>query len=791
MKTTRRRVLEGSAALLAVPLMPAAAAEPAGLTLHYEKPAAEWTDALPVGNGRLGAMVFGGVASERIQINEATLWGGGPHDYVAPDAGKHLAELRRLIFAGQIEAAEQLTAQMMGAPPVLLPYQPFCDLWLTFEDAGETDDYARTLALDDATVAIAYRRGGVRFRRDVFVSYPDKALVVRLTADRRGKHNFSIGLSSPQPEAASEVTADDTLQLQGQIQARENPPGSWIASWNSQGLRYAAVLKVKVDGGSVKRDGARLSVRNADAVTILLGGATGFVTFRDVGADALARAAEFAGAAALKPYNRLKRAHLADFRALFHRVQLQLGPHRPSHKTTDVRIRDFKTADDPELAALYYQFGRYLLISSSRPGGQPANLQGIWNQDLVPAWGSKMTTNINLEMNYWLADSGALWETQETLWNLIGDLQVTGAETARANYGAGGWVLHHNTDLWRATTPVDGAWGMWPMGGVWLANQMWDHYRYSRDDAFLRARAYPAMKGAVRFVLDTLVEAPQGLHFAGRLVTNPSTSPENAYLLNGRRAGLTYAASMDLEMIAALFDAFAEASALLDTDGDLREQVLKAKDRLPPLQIGSRGQLQEWIEDYPETEPEHRHVSHLWALYPGQGISLRGTPELAAAAKRSLELRGDGGTGWAKAWKVALWARLGDGDHAHRLLKGLISDSTLPNMFDVCPPFQIDGNFGGAAAISEMLLQSDDGEIALLPALPGAWSEGRVQGLRARGGVKVDMEWRDRRLTSAMLVSGADHPEEVRNGGKRVKLDLVANTPVRLDANLRPRSRKA
>ena len=788
MKITRRRVLRDSAVLLAMPVLAHAARTPEGYALRYMKPAAEWTEALPLGNGRLGAMAFGGVPHERIQINEATLWGGAPHDYVNAGAGQHLADLQRLIFAGEIEEAEKLTARMMGNPALLFPYQPFCDLTLQFDGTAEAADYERKLLFDDATATVTYRAAGVRFHRELFISHPDQALVLRLTADHPGRQSFSVGLDSAQPGAVVEAIAPDTLQLTGRIQPRNNPASDWVASWTEPGMRFAAALKVRAEGGRVTSDAGRLRVTGADAVTIVFNGATSFTSFRDIDGDALARAAEPMQSAAARSFGELKRAHLGDFRALFHRVDLELGPRRPARDTTDVRIRGFKTADDVELAAIYYQFGRYLLISSSRLGGQPANLQGIWNQDLSPAWGSKWTTNINLEMNYWLAETGALSETQEPLWNLIEDLQVTGARTARVHYNARGWVLHHNTDLWRATTPVDGSWGMWPMGEVWLANQMWDHFRFSLDETFLRTRAYPAMKGAVLFVLDTLVEAPQGTRFAGKLVTNPSTSPENAYSLNGKRAGLTYGATMDLELISELFDSFAKASAQLGIDADLRAEALKAKDRLPPLQIGARGQLQEWIEDYPETEPDHRHVSHLWALYPGHAISLRKTPELAAAAKRSLELRGDGGTGWAKAWKIALWARLGDGDHAYELLKGLITDSTLPNMFDVCPPFQIDGNFGGPAAISEMLLQSDGEEIDLLPALPGAWGQGRVRGLRARGGIRADIEWHNYKLAKAVLVSEAARSVTVRNGARTASVELAARKPMRVDTLLRKRA---
>lgn len=782
---TRRRVLQGGAAALALPALPASAQMDSPLMLWYAKPAAQWTEALPLGNGRLGAMVFGGAGDERIQINEATLWGGGPRDYTNPEAFGHLSELRRLIFEGQIHEAEQLTAGMMGDPSLLMPFQPCCDLRLHFDGQEMVGGYRRELSLDQATASVRYTAGGVRFQREIFVSHPSQLLVVRLTADRPGCQTLFIGLDSPQPGALTQAAGTDELQLTGQIPPRQNPPGSWIGSWSEPGLRFAALVRVHAEGGTIRVEGGRIYVHGADAVTILLNAATSFRNYRDIGGDALTAARAPLAAAASTPLEILRQTHRADHQALFRRVSLSLGTDANAAIPTDARIAAVRTEDDPSLAALYFQYGRYLLISASRPGGQPANLQGLWNDSLTPPWGSKMTTNINLQMNYWLAESGNLWETQEPLWDLVGDLQVTGAATAKTHYNARGWVLHHNTDLWRATTPVDGAWGIWPMGQVWLANQMWDHYRFSGDRRFLEQRAWPAMEGAVRFMLDTLVEAPVGTRFAGRLVTNPSFSPENSYFLGQQRAQLTYAATMDLELIDELFAAFEKASRFLGRNAALRAEAAAARARLPPLQIGARGQLQEWIEDYREAEPENRHVSHLYALYPGQAISPRTTPKLAAAARRTLELRGDGGTGWSKAWKIAFWARLRDGDHAHLMLRGLLGESTLPNMFDTHPPFQIDGNFGAAAAIAEMLLQSDDDSVALLPALPRAWPQGRVSGLRARGRLTVDITWRDGKLMEAMLTGDVSRTVTVRLAGRSASIALRPNRSVRLDGQLR------
>ena len=782
MTATRRHILQQGTAFVALPSLSTAAAANAP-RLWYRQPAIAWTEALPIGNGRLGGMVFGGIAQDRIQINEGTLWGGAPHDYTNIAAHQHLDQLQSLIFAGQIADAEKLSARIMGSPVLLMPYQPFCDLRLQADGTVGAKSYLRSLSLDEAVASVSYRAGGIQFRREVIVSHPGQVLAVRLTADRPGVQNLTIRLDSPQPGCVMQARGD-TLQLTGQIQPRENPAQSWIGSWSQLGLRYAALARVRPEGGTITAENGSLSIHKADAVTILLSAATSFRTFTDITADPLARAQGFLDAAWPVPYDTLRAAHVADYQALFHRVELDLGPD--PGLPTDQRIAASGAGTDPALAALYFQFGRYLLISSSRPGGQPANLQGLWNDQLRPPWGSKWTTNINLQMNYWLAETGDLWECQSPLWDLVRDLQTTGAKTARAHYGARGWVLHHNTDLWRATAPVDGPWGIWPMGAVWLANQMWDHYQFSLDREFLEMRAFPAMQGAVQFVLDTLVEAPPGTRFAGMLVTNPSFSPENTYLLDGQKAELTYAATMDLELIGELFDAFGHACQILDHDTAMREEVQKAKGRLPPLQIGARGQLQEWIEDYPEFEPEHRHTSHLWGLYPGHTITPEETPTLAAAARRSLELRGDGGTGWAKAWKIALWARLREGDHAHLMLRGLLADSTLPDMFDTHPPFQIDGNFGAAAAIAEMLVQSNDNAIWLLPALPSAWPRGRLRGLRARGGIAVDMRWRNGRLDRATLTSAADRSVTVRCEGRSADLRLAAGRAIALASSLHP-----
>jgi alpha-L-fucosidase 2 len=760
-----------------------ARASDSGFKLTYDKPATKWTEALPLGNGRIGAMVFGGTEDERLQINESTLWGGSPHDYVNPAAYAHLAEIRQLIFAGKVDEAEKLSATLMGQPRLLMPYQPFCDIRLHFPGQEPVTDYRRELHLDDATAVTAYTVGSTTFRREAFVSYPDQVFVVRLMASRPGQITFTIGMDSPQPRVQVESTSNDTLQLTGQIQPRQNPPWSWIGSWDQPGMRFAAVLRVLADGGSVRAAGEHLEISGANSVTMLFSNATSFRNYRDISGDALGTAQAYVQRASKLSYERLRQRHVDDFRQLFSRVQLSLGEDR-STQTTDERIRNFAENEDPSLVALYFEFGRYLLISSSRPGGQPANLQGIWNENLLPPWGSKWTTNINLEMNYWQADMGDLWETEDPLWSLIRDLRVTGAETARVHYHTRGWVVHHNTDLWRATTPVDGPWGIWPMGEVWLANQMWDHYEFSEDREFLRRQAYPAMKEAAEFVLGFLVEAPAGTPFADRLVTNPSTSLENTYILNGKPEHLTYAPTMDIELIRELFENCRRATAILGTDAEFRSELERTEKRLPPLQIGKRGQLQEWTEDYPEAEPHHRHVSHLYSLYPGHDISLETTPQFAAAAQKTLELRGDGGTGWSTVWRVALWARLRNPERAYANLMLLITKSTLPNMFDLCPPFQIDGNLGGPAAITEMLVQSTDNEIRILPALPPEWPSGSLKGVRVRGGGKVDITWNGGRLTKLRLQSDRAIRYRVLYGDQSAEIQIKPGKPFVLDGAL-------
>ncbi len=756
--------------------MPGFAADSAP-ALSFSRPAAKWTEAIPLGNGRLGAMDFGGVEDERFQINETTLWGGVPHNYTAPGAADHLDEVRRLIFQGKLTEAEKLAETMMGSPRLLMPYQPFCDLRLRFPKGGAPSAYHRGLDMTTAVASTDYIQGNVSFHRESFVSFPDQVLVVHMTASRPGQLTFSTSLDSPQPGTEVSTTDSSSIHLAGQIQPRQNSPRTWTGSWSEPGLRFAAGLKVLAEGGSVKSVGDHLEIAGADTVTLVFSNATSFRSYRDISGDPAAAVRKTLEHALSKPYAQLRAAHEADFGALFSRVQLRLGPgpSEPLNQSTDDRLQHFSDTDDPDLLALYFEFGRYLLISSSRPGGQAANLQGIWNDQLLPPWSSKWTTNINLQMNYWQADAGDLWETEQPLWALIGDLRQSGAVTAKSQYHAAGWVLHHNTDLWRGTAPVDDIWGIWPMGQAWLANQMWDHYLFTGDRDFLVHQAYPAMKEAAEFTLSSLVEVPAGLPFAGSLVTNPSTSPENVYLLDGKPAHLTYAPTMDLELIGELFENTRAAARIIGQDAAFSTQLQAMQKRLPPLQVGPQGQLQEWIQNFTETEPHHRHMSHLYSLYPGHDIDLVATPSIAAAARRSMELRGDGSTGWSDVWRIALWARLHNAEGAYTNLRLLLTDMTLPNMFDLCPPFQIDGNLGGPAAMMEMLVQSTPDKITLLPALPSRWKEGSLKGVRVRGGGKADITWKNGQLSEFRLLVDHDATYKVAYGSELKEVKVQRN----------------
>ena len=750
---------------------PSVASEAPGkpLCLWYDRPAEKWTEALPVGNGQMGAMVFGGVFDERIQFNEDTLWKGHPHNYVRDGASNHLAEIRQLLFDGKIKETEALVRKTFLSDPVRQKaYQPFGDLHLHFVGQGDVTEYRRELDLDTAIARTTYRLGGVRFERDVFASHPDRAVIMRITADRPADVSFTVKLDSPQTNSQTTAIAPDTLSLAGQVE--------------SGGLNFESQVRVICDGGTVTTNGNVIVVDNANSATVFLVAATSFKNFQDIRGDPAKDCARDLATVSHKKYDAVLSAHEADYSRLFDRVSLNLG-HTPRFALpTDERLQEVKKSGlegDPALAALEFQYGRYLLIASSRTGGQPANLQGLWNEELNPPWESKWTLNINCEMNYWPAELCNLSECATPLFAMIDDLVISGGRTAREQYGSRGWVVHHNTDLWRGSAPINNIDGVWPTGGAWLCYHLWEHYLFTGDKQFL-ARAYPTMKGASQFFVDALVKDPK----TGWLVTSPSFSPE--------QGTLCYGPTMDNQLIRALMDSTIAAAGILHTDKTFVAELAKTRDQLPPNQIGKHGQLQEWLEDVDVPDNNHRHMSPLWALYPGADISPANT-NVWDAAKLLLKWRGGGSTGWSFAWRIPLWARVGDGEYAYQQLSGLLQRRTLPNLFDLCGPFQIDGNFGATAGIAEMLLQSQWTEkrlgkdlriVSLLPALPKEWPSGSVKGLCARDGFVVDIAWEQGALKSAAIYSKLGRPCIVRCSGHEIEMKTEAGKQYGLNEKL-------
>ena len=772
------------------------AAPPEGsLTLWYRKPAEKWIEALAVGNGRLGGMVFGGISRERIGLNEDTLWAGGPYQPEVKVSKETLAEIRRLLFEGKNREAQKLAEGLQGNPGAQAPYQTVGELHFDFPiSGGKISGYRRQLDLQTAIATTRFIRDGVVHTREVFVSPVDHVMVVRLSADKPGSISCDSTFVSPM-DATVTTEGDETLLVTGRNSDFTSRDLQTV--YVKGALSFQGRARFLHEGGSLSAKDGVISVKGADSVTVLFAAATSFRKYDDVGGDPVTLTKACLEKVASKPFASLRENHMAGHRAIFDRVSLDLGKTEASMQPTDERIRNFATQNDPSLVALYYQFGRYLLLSSSRPGSEPANLQGRWNQQLMGPWDSKYTININTEMNYWPAQTGNMAEIEEPFFRMLSQAAENGAKTARDTYNAGGWVLHHNTDLWRASAPMSGSyWGQWPTGGAWICNQLYQNYLFNGDKEYL-ARLYPIMKGSARFFLDFLVEHPKYRW----LVTAPSNSPEHEF-----EKGVSNCAgpAMDMQILRELFTYCIQASLILDQDADLRGTWADARARLAPNQVGKAGQLQEWLEDIDTQVPEieHRHMSPLYGLYPGVEIT-PADPKIFAAARKLTEMRGylnpkGEGMGWAVAWRVNLWARLRDPVMAYAFLQNLIATKTEPNMFDR-PVSQLDGNFGGCAGITEMLIQSHTGILSgddahprfvidLLPALPtDKWPAGTFRGVRARGGFEVDLAWKDGKLSEATVRSLNGNPCTVHYGDKTAQLNLKAGDKATLDDSLLPR----
>lgn len=727
--------------------------------LWYDTPASAWLEALPVGNSILGGMVYGDPVHEKISLNEETFWSGGPHNNNAPEAQEHLDEVRQMVFEGREDEALEMLNRYFIPGPHGMKFLALGNLKLDFDGVGEVVDYTRELNLKTATANIRYKSGGVIYKRTVFASLPDKVIVVRIEASRKRALGFSIDYDSIYPylkDASGKV-----LNVTVQGEAHEGVPSALTAQCS---------VTVESDGDVVAEDGV-LKVKGARRATLILSAATNFVNYHNVSGNPVPINAKRLAAAGSHSYKSLLNRHLEAYRDQYNKVKLSLPSDGNADLRTDKRVEAFAGSNDMGLVALMFNYGRYLLISSSQPGGQPANLQGMWNDQKDAPWDSKYTININAEMNYWPAEVCGLSDCAEPFFRMIGELSEQGSATACDMYGCNGWVAHHNTDLWRITGPVDGAsWGMFPAGGAWLCTHLWEHYLYTLDEGFLRAY-YPVMKGAADFFLDYMKIDPR----TGYLVSVPTVSPEHAPV--GARSEVCAGSTMDNQIIGDLLDFVVKASEVLSVDEDVRSRYSSALAQLPPMKVGRYGQLQEWQIDGDDPNDQHRHISHLYGLYPSAQISPFRTPELFNASRVTLEQRGDMATGWSLGWKTNFWARMLDGNHAFKIISNMLSlikpdvnpwmagpdaGRTYPNLFDAHPPFQIDGNFGVCAGIAEMLMQSHDGAIHLLPALPDAWNEGFVKGLHARGKATVDIAWMDGQLVSAHVHADKGSVHQIR-----------------------------